>query len=122
MEENMGFFSEIMEFFKLVMIGGFVLCIVFMVLVALPRSPFRDFVMQGLLWSIVLLSGFLVLSPADFIPLLPFDDLIAGGTGLSAAAVAMAQKIRHAREDKERAKATGLQPVHSANVKNIEAA
>ena len=117
-----GFISEVFGFLKLAMMGGFVLCMVFMVLVALPRSPFRDFVMQGLLWSIVLISGFLVLSPADFIPLLPFDDLIAGGTGLSAAAVAMAQKIRHAREDKERAKADALQSVRPANAKQAEVA
>jgi hypothetical protein len=109
-----GFISEVFGFLKLAMIGGFVLAGVFMVLVALPRSPFRDVVMQGLLWGIVLVSGFLVASPVDFIPLLPFDDLVAGGTGLTAAATAIAQKVRHIRADQDKAGA-GRQrpPVHS---------
>lgn len=116
-----GFISEFIGFIKLAMMGGFFVVVVFMVLVALPRSPFRDFVMQGLLWTIVVVSGFLVASPIDFIPLLPFDDLVAGGTGLTAAVTAIAQKARHARQDRQHAQA-GPQPVHRVDTDNVEAA
>jgi len=105
----LGFFSELFSFLKVCMIGGFSLAFVFLVLVALPRSPLRDASLQALLWGIVLVSGFLAVSPADFIPLPLFpDDLLYVGTGLSASLAAIVQKLRQRREDREDARRARL--------------
>lgn len=96
------FLSDIVSFFKLCMIACFLLAFTFMVLVSLPRSPLRNACMQALLWGIAFVADFLVVSPADFIPLPLFpDDLLYGGAGLLAAGSALVQKIRQRREERE---------------------
>lgn len=97
----LGFFAELFSFLKFCMLGGFILTGVLLVLLALPRSPFRDGVLQVLLWGIALAAGWVVVSPVDFIPFFPLDDMLAGGTGTIAAALAVVQKIRQRREDRE---------------------
>jgi hypothetical protein len=96
-----GFFTELFSFLKFCMLGGFALTGIFIVLLALPRSPLRDFIMQFLLWGMALAAGLVVVSPVDFIPFFPLDDMLAGGTGMIAAALAVVQKIRQRREDRE---------------------
>ena|SRR5688572_15808086 len=52
-------------------------------------------------WGMALAAGLVVVSPVDFIPFFPLDDMLAGGTGMIAAALAVVQKIRQRREDQE---------------------
>jgi hypothetical protein len=95
------FFNGFFEVIKLALLGGFGLAFVFLVLLALPRSPLRDFVMQFLLWGFAAVCAFLVVSPVDLIPFLPFDDILALGGGLTAATAAVAQKLAQRRADRE---------------------
>jgi hypothetical protein len=92
-----GFFGVI----KLALIGGFALAFAFMVLMALPRSPLRDFTMQCLLWGVAAVCAFFVVSPVDLMPFLPFDDILALGGGMTAAAGAVLQKLAQRRADRE---------------------
>jgi uncharacterized membrane protein YkvA (DUF1232 family) len=98
------FFSGFFGIIKLAMVGGFSLTLIFMVLVALPRSPLRDFVIQFMLWGVAVVCAFFVVSPVDLIPFLPFDDILALGGGLTAATAAVTQKLRQRREDRENAR------------------
>lgn len=92
-----GFFGVI----KLALVGGFGLAFAFMVLIALPRSPLRDFVMQFLLWGVAAVCAFFVVSPVDLLPFLPFDDILALGGGVTAAAGAVLQKLSQRRAARE---------------------
>jgi len=92
-----GFFGVI----KLAMVGGFAIVFAFMVLMALPRSPLRDFFMQCLLWGVTAVCAFFVVSPVDLIPFLPFDDIFALGGGMTAAAGAVLQKLSQRRAERE---------------------
>jgi len=92
-----GFFGVI----KLAMVGGFGLALAFMILIALPRSPLRDFSLQFMLWSVTAICAFFAISPVDLIPFLPFDDIFALGGGMTAAAGAVLQKLSQRRAERE---------------------
>ena len=89
---------------RLAMVGGFSLTLIFMVLVALPRSPLRDFVMQFMLWGVAAACAVFVVSPVDLLPFLPFDDILAMGGSLTAATGAITQKLRQRRASRENAR------------------
>lgn len=94
-------FGGFLGVIKLAMVGGFGLALAFMILIALPRSPLRNFSLQFMLWSFTAICTFFVVSPVDLLPFLPFDDIFTLGGGVTAAAGAVLQKLSQRRADRE---------------------
>lgn len=87
--------TQAFEFLKLlVIVGGFLLA-VFMILLAMPKSKFRDFLRPIIGICFALLCGAYVISPVDVLPeiaLGPFgliDDLGVLIAGVSSARMAL---------------------------------
>ena len=82
-----------LELFRLVVVGGFLITMTFLILLALPQCRLREILMPFVAWGFVALCGAYAISPVDILPeivLGPFglvDDLgavVAGvGTAIS---------------------------------------
>ncbi len=76
---------------------GTILAATFAILLSLPESKLRDFLMPIIGWCVAIFCGIYCLSPIDIVPeavLGPFgliDDLGALVTGIAAARMAMKQ-------------------------------
>ena len=57
-----------LELFRLIVIGGFLTVITFMVLLALPQCRLREILMPFVAWGFVALCGAYALSPVDILP------------------------------------------------------
>ena len=93
---------------KVVAIGFFALAALFIVLLALPASRLRSFVLEFLGWGTAGVSAASVVSPIDFVPdLIPvlgwMDDV--GALCVGAASVILAFAMRRQRQALERADA-----------------
>jgi uncharacterized membrane protein YkvA (DUF1232 family) len=84
--------AEIFATLRLLIGGGFVLLIVFLVLLASPASRLRDVVMPFVKFGIAILAIFYICSPVDFAP-----ELLLGPAGMLDDAVALAVAIGSAR-------------------------
>ena len=82
----MGFFG----FLTAMTLGLISLSALFLVLLAWPKSPVRDFCLRLMYWLLFGVSALLFLSPLDLLPLIPVDDwLLYLPTGVTAAWMAM---------------------------------
>jgi uncharacterized membrane protein YkvA (DUF1232 family) len=86
-----------LDLIKLLAIIGGVIVVVLMILLAMPASKLRDFLLPIVAWSFSLLCGFLVISPIDFLPdFIPVvgwvDDVGLAVTGIGSAVAAMSFK------------------------------
>ena len=74
---------------------GTALCVSFAVLLSLPQSQFRAFLLPIVGWGVAIFCGIYCISPIDIVPealLGPFglvDDVGAFAAGLTAAGIAM---------------------------------
>ncbi|HEX6041654.1 YkvA family protein [Longimicrobium sp.] len=87
-------------FLKIFFIGLFALVAVFMILLAMPQSQLRSFVLEVTGWGTAAASAVYVVSPLDLVPdLLPVlgwgDDLVAAV--VAACSVVMALVMRRER-------------------------
>ena len=79
------------------LVCGTILAATFAVLLSLPKSKLRDFLMPVIGWIVAIFCGIYCISPIDIVPeavLGPFgliDDLGALVTGIAAARIAMKQ-------------------------------
>lgn len=60
--------SSIFGLMQLVIVCGTLLGIAFMVCLALPDSPFKDFVMKVAGWGLAVVCGIYCISPVDVLP------------------------------------------------------
>jgi len=80
---------------QVMFVCGTILAVTFAVLLSLPESKLRDFLMPILGWCVAIFCGIYCISPIDIVPeavLGPFgliDDLGALVTGIAAARMAM---------------------------------
>lgn len=80
------------------MLCGTLLAVAFVVLLALPKSELRSFLMPIVGWAMAVFCGIYAISPIDVVPealLGPFglvDDVAAAVTGIAAARMAMKAK------------------------------
>lgn len=87
--------QDVLEIMKMMLICGTVLGIGFVILLALPQSKLRDFLLPIFGWCIALFCAFYAISPFDVLPeafLGPFgyiEDIGAVATGIAAARMAM---------------------------------
>ena len=85
----------LIELVKMLVLVGGILCITTLILVSLPQSRLRDFLMPIVGWCFALFCGVYVLAPVDIMPeamLGPFgliDDFGAAVAGIAAAGAAM---------------------------------
>ena len=81
-----------------VVLCGTLLAVAFVVLLALPKSELRSFLMPIVGWAMAIFCGLYAISPVDIVPealLGPFglvDDVGAVITGIAAARTAMKAK------------------------------
>jgi uncharacterized membrane protein YkvA (DUF1232 family) len=81
----------VLELFRLVVIGGFLIVMTFLILLALPQCRLREILMPFVAWGFVVLCGVYAISPVDILPeivLGPFglvDDLAAVVAGVGTA-------------------------------------
>lgn len=92
------------DLLKIIFIGLFVVIVVFMILMALPKSKLRSLVLEYLGWTTAGVSAVSVVSPIDLIPdFIPvagqLDDI--GMIILGIASVIIARKMRKQRKDLE---------------------
>ena len=86
------------EMMKLMMLCGTVVVIAFVVLLAMPKSELRMFLMPIVGWTFAIFAGVYCLSPVDIIPEIvagPFgliDDVGMAIAGIAAAKAAMRSK------------------------------
>ena len=87
--------ANLIELFRLMLMCGTLLTIAFFVLLAMPNSQLRSFLMPIISWGMAIFCGIYVISPVDIMPeaiLGPFglaDDLGAVVMGIVAARKAM---------------------------------
>ena len=80
---------------QLMLVCGTILAATFALLLSLPQSKLRDFLMPVIGWCVAIFCGIYCISPIDIVPeavLGPFgliDDLGALVTGIAAARMAM---------------------------------
>ena len=89
--------SGIFDIIKLLLMCGTVLCLAFTILLAMPQSQLRAFLLPIVGWSIAIVCGIWCISPIDLIPDVFFpvgiaDDCAALVTGVVAARSAMKAK------------------------------
>jgi uncharacterized membrane protein YkvA (DUF1232 family) len=87
--------TRLFELIKLFMIGGFALAMTFLILLALPKSRLREFLLPFAKLAFVVLCGIYAISPLDLVPEMLFgpigllDDAVAVGAGILTAASAV---------------------------------
>ena len=87
--------ERIYEIIQMMFLCGTILMVTFGILVSLPKSKLREFLMPIVGWSFAVFCAFYALNPFDFIPeglLGPFgiiDDIGAIVAGIAAAKAAM---------------------------------
>lgn len=90
--------DSLFELFKWMLVCGTLLTIAFVVLLSLPKSELRTFLIPIVGWAMAIFCGVYVVSPVDVVPealLGPFgliDDIGAVVAGISAARMAMNAK------------------------------
>lgn len=90
--------SSLFELIKWMLGCGTLLTIAFVVLLSLPKSELRKFLMPIVGWAMAIFCGAYVISPVDGVPeavLGPFglvDDLVAAMVGIASARAAMNAK------------------------------
>lgn len=83
---------------QLLMTCGAVLLLAMMILISMPKSKLREFLMPIVGWSMALFCGAYVISPVDVVPEVffgPFglvDDAVAAVAGFASARLAMNSK------------------------------
>lgn len=88
--------SDFFEFLKLLALCATAFVVVFLVLLSLPQSRLRSVALEVSKYVIAAACAVLFVSPIDFLPLIPIDDIgyLAGGL----AAVASARGERQRRQ------------------------
>lgn len=87
--------QSIMSTIQMLMVCGTLLGLAFFVLLSMPQSQLRAFLLPIIGWGVAIFCGFYCISPIDIVPealLGPvgfIDDLGAVAAGLTAASVAM---------------------------------
>ena len=90
--------ESLFELFRWMLMCGTLLTIAFVVLLAMPKSQLRSFLMPIISWGMAIFCGVYVISPVDVVPeaiLGPFgliDDIGAVVMGIAAARKAMNAK------------------------------
>lgn len=70
-----------------------VLCALFMILLAMPKSKFRSLVLEILSWFVAGAAPVLIISPLDFLPdPIFFDDILYLAVGIAAGVFAYRQR------------------------------
>ena len=94
------------DFLKVAFIGLFALFALFIILISLPASRLRSFLLETMGWGTAGVSAVSVVSPIDFvpdfIPVLGWADDI-GALVVGAASIMMALVMRHQRHKIEAA-------------------
>ncbi len=88
------------EMFQMLIICGTVLMAAFLILLAMPQSKLREFLMPFVGWAVAALSTIYIVSPIDIVPdFIPvagwLDDGGALITGIAGAVMAMTSKSGH---------------------------
>lgn len=92
--------QSIMSTIQMLLVCGTVLGLAFFVLLSMPQSQLRAFLLPIVGWGVAIFCGIYCISPVDIVPealLGPFgliDDLGAVAAGLTAAGVAMSSGRR----------------------------
>ena len=87
--------QSVMGTIQMLMICGTLLGLAFFVLLSMPQSQLRAFLLPIVGWGVAIFCGIYCISPVDIVPeaiLGPFglvDDLGAAAAGLAAAGIAM---------------------------------
>ena len=90
--------DKIYHIIEMFVLSGTVLAVTFAVLISLPKSKMREFLMPIIGWCVAIFCGIYCISPIDILPevlLGPFglvDDIGAVVAGISAAHAAMNPK------------------------------
>ena len=90
--------DKIYHIIEMFVLSGTVLAVTFAVLISLPKSKMREFLMPIIGWCVAIFCGIYCISPVDILPevlLGPFglvDDIGAVVAGISAAHAAMNPK------------------------------
>jgi uncharacterized membrane protein YkvA (DUF1232 family) len=103
-----GFFEVVKVFF----IGLFALFALFMVLLSLPASRLRSFVLEITGWGTAAASAIYVISPFDFLPdFIPVlgwgDDVMAVLSALGSIALALMMRRQRAKIEEREARMLG---------------
>jgi uncharacterized membrane protein YkvA (DUF1232 family) len=89
--------EQVFDVLKLMLALGAGLLLAFMVLLALPKSQLRGFLLQVVGWALAVFCGVYVVSPIDVIPdVIPvvgwIDDVGAAVVGVTSAVMAINAK------------------------------
>lgn len=92
-----------LELFRLIVVGGFLITMTFLILLALPQCRLREILMPFVAWGFVALCAAYAISPVDILPeivLGPFglvDDLgaVVAGVGTAISTIQAQKRKSH---------------------------